>query len=159
MKRMNPRTLWDEVQAFWQEYFPPLGNADVLVPGNVAMFLVGQYPLSYPAWYDMLSALVQKIYSTSQTAGWRIAIYWSIDVRTRVWQCVLSIEMIHHPFLWLILDQREVLFLEAESGKIIEETFDSLIKSELAVHSLKQLKSKNLREVSPSLQTNTHNDC
>ena len=44
------------------------------------------------------------------------------------------------------LDQREVLFLEAESGKIIEETFDSLIKSELAVHSLKQLKSKNLRE-------------
>ena len=45
--------------------------------------------------------------------------------------------------------QREVLFLEAESGKIIEETFDSLIKSELAVHSLKQLKSKNLREVTP----------
>ena len=43
--------------------------------------------------------------------------------------------------------QREVLFLEAESGKIIEETFDSLIKSDLAVHSLKQLKSKNLREV------------
>ena len=39
------------------------------------------------------------------------------------------------------------MFLEAESGKIIEETFDSLIKSDLAVHSLKQLKSKNLREV------------
>ena len=47
-------------------------------------------------------------------------------------------------FSWF---QREVLFLEAESGKIIEETFDSLIKSDLAVHSLKQLKSKNLREV------------
>ena len=43
--------------------------------------------------------------------------------------------------------QREVLFLEAESGKIIEETFDSLIKSDLAVNSLKTLKQKKLREV------------
>ena len=43
--------------------------------------------------------------------------------------------------------QREVLFLEAESGKIIEETFDSLIKSDLAVNSLKTLKKKKLREV------------
>ena len=57
----------------------------------------------------------------------------------------------NHP-----LDQREVLFLEAESGKIIEETFDSLIKSELAVHSLKQLKSKNLREVRPYLSMLFH---
>ena len=65
---------------------------------------------------------------------------------------LFELEVIHQPAIFshphrIFLDQREVLFLEAESGKIIEETFDSLIKSELAVHSLKQLKSKNLREM------------
>ena len=58
----------------------------------------------------------------------------------------VSAPCVLHPLLPPLL-QREVLFLEAESGKIIEETFDSLIKSDLAVHSLKQLKSRNLREV------------
>ena len=53
----------------------------------------------------------------------------------------------HHWATLMAWFQREVLFLEAESGKIIEETFDSLIKSDLAVNSLKQLKSKCLREV------------
>ena len=53
----------------------------------------------------------------------------------------------HHWATLMSWFQREVLFLEAESGKIIEETFDSLIKSDLAVDSLKLLKSRNLREV------------
>ena len=53
----------------------------------------------------------------------------------------------HHWATLMSWFQREVLFLEAESGKIIEETFDSLIRSDLAVNSLKQLKSRNLREV------------
>ena len=53
----------------------------------------------------------------------------------------------HHWVTLMAWFQREVLFLEAESGKIIEETFDSLIKSEYAVNCLKELKGKTLREV------------
>ena len=53
----------------------------------------------------------------------------------------------HHWVTLMAWFQREVLFLEAESGKIIEETFDSLIKSEYAVSCLKKLKKKTLREV------------
>ena len=52
----------------------------------------------------------------------------------------------HHWCTLMSWFQREVLFLEAESGKIIEETFDYLIKSDVAAKKLKYLKTLPLRE-------------
>ena len=43
--------------------------------------------------------------------------------------------------------QREVLFIEAESGKVIEETFDYLISSDMAAKKLSYLKTLPLRQV------------
>ena len=52
----------------------------------------------------------------------------------------------HHWSTLMSWFQREVLFLEAESGKVIEETFDYLIKSDMAAKKLKYLKELPLRE-------------
>ena len=53
----------------------------------------------------------------------------------------------HHWGTLMSWFQREVLFLEAESGKIIEETFDYIIKSDLAAKKLSKLKQLPLRTV------------
>ena len=53
----------------------------------------------------------------------------------------------HHWATLIAWFQREVLFLEAESGKIIEETFDYLIQSDRAAKMLRHLKTLALREV------------
>ena len=53
----------------------------------------------------------------------------------------------HHWGTLMSWFQREVLFLEAESGKIIEETFDYIIKSDMAANKLRHLKDLPLRNV------------
>ena len=52
----------------------------------------------------------------------------------------------HHWGTLMSWFQREVLFLEAESGKVIEETFDYLISSDMAAKKLRHLKALPLRD-------------
>ena len=52
----------------------------------------------------------------------------------------------HHWGTLMSWFQREIVFLEAESGKVIEETFDYLISSDLAAKKLRYLKTLPLRE-------------
>ena len=51
----------------------------------------------------------------------------------------------HHWGTLMAWFQREIIFIEAESGKIIEETFDYLISSDMAAKKLKRVKELPLR--------------